>query len=82
MWILIRWLWQNPDDRNLHCFQKKVNLDSAGQGLRVFRLNSFPFVVCMITCVKKSLDPDQAGQNIRPDLHSICLTILFLNRYL
>ena len=33
MWILIRWLHQKPADLNLHCFQKRINPVSAGQGL-------------------------------------------------
>ena len=36
MWNLIRWLCQKPDDLNLQCFQKKINLGSAGQVLFCF----------------------------------------------
>ena len=33
MWILIRWHCQKPADVDLQCFQKRINLGSAGQGL-------------------------------------------------
>ena len=32
-WILIRWLQQKSTDLDLLCFQKGINLGSAGQGL-------------------------------------------------
>ena len=33
--ILIRWLLMKPSDLDLHCFLKKIDLGSAGQGLIV-----------------------------------------------
>ena len=38
VWILIRWLHQKPSDQNLQCFQKRINLCSAGEGLNYFCL--------------------------------------------
>ena len=31
LWILIRWLHQKSADLDLHCFQKQMDLGSAGQ---------------------------------------------------
>ena len=33
VWILISWLHQKPADLDLQCFQKQMNLGSAGQEL-------------------------------------------------
>ena len=33
MSILIRWLRQKPVDMGLQCFQKRISLGTAGQGL-------------------------------------------------
>ena len=34
VWFLTRWLHQKPADLDLQCLLKKINLGSAGQGLR------------------------------------------------
>ena len=40
VWILIRWFCQKPADRDLQCFQKRINPDCAGE--RVYLQNN-PF---------------------------------------
>ena len=42
-------------------------------------LNSFPAsgdLCCLLITFAKSLDPDQARQNVRPDLDPNCLTLM------
>ena len=34
VWILIRWLLQKPADLDLQCFQKRIDLVSARQGVK------------------------------------------------
>ena len=34
MWILISWLYKKPADLDQHCFHKRINRDSANQGLK------------------------------------------------
>ena len=33
MWVLSRWLHENPDDLDLQCFVNMINLGAAGQEL-------------------------------------------------
>ena len=51
MSILIRWLRQKPVDMGLQCFQKRISLGTAGQGL----ITSFQ---CFVNCCSHHLSLD------------------------
>ena len=64
LWVSIRWLHQKSADLNLQCFQKRIHLDSAGQGLYLNPRNAPNFEniegalllsACLSVCSKNNL---------------------------
>ena len=78
MWILIRWLRQKPADLDLQCFQNRINLDSAGQGLNREWCN---YQGCLLISISKFPDFSLTFDSFPDPLLKVNIGILIYRRF-